>query len=119
MFRCELAGVALCYEASTERVVFVLLYPADIHLLDLILFLRAIDQMQQPLSYVSRKTDVVRLVPDHNEYLILNGVMNIITSRNNASISIFGDGFLWKNEYPWCIIEVKIPHNSNIDKHSI
>ncbi|KAF0759906.1 Uncharacterized protein FWK35_00009131 [Aphis craccivora] len=36
---------------------------------------------------------------------ILNEV--IITSRNNASISNFGDGFRRKSEYPWCIIEVK------------
>ncbi|KAE9541255.1 hypothetical protein AGLY_004500, partial [Aphis glycines] len=44
---------------------------------------------------------------------ILNGVMNdecidftmIITSRNNASISNFRDGFRWQSEYPWCIIE--------------
>ncbi|KAE9536588.1 hypothetical protein AGLY_006990 [Aphis glycines] len=33
-----------------------------------------------------------------------------ITSRNNASISNFGDGFRWKSEYPWCIIEVKSKH---------
>ncbi|KAF0712660.1 Uncharacterized protein FWK35_00032811 [Aphis craccivora] len=31
-----------------------------------------------------------------------------ITSRKNATISNFGDGFRWKSEYPWCIIEVKI-----------
>ncbi|KAE9543359.1 hypothetical protein AGLY_002159 [Aphis glycines] len=31
----------------------------------------------------------------------------IITSRNNASNSNFGGGFRWKNEYPWCIIQVK------------
>ncbi|KAF0771763.1 Uncharacterized protein FWK35_00020441 [Aphis craccivora] len=30
-----------------------------------------------------------------------------ITSRNNAPISNFGDGFRCKSEYPWCIIEVK------------
>ncbi|KAF0740841.1 Uncharacterized protein FWK35_00033344 [Aphis craccivora] len=30
-----------------------------------------------------------------------------ITSRNNASISNFGCGFHWQDEYPWCIIEVK------------
>ncbi|KAF0766241.1 Uncharacterized protein FWK35_00003309, partial [Aphis craccivora] len=30
-----------------------------------------------------------------------------ITSRNNAPISNFGGGFRCKNEYPWCIIEVK------------
>ncbi|KAF0765106.1 Uncharacterized protein FWK35_00011400, partial [Aphis craccivora] len=30
-----------------------------------------------------------------------------ITSRNNAPISNYGGGFLCKNEYPWCIIEVK------------
>ncbi|KAF0770602.1 Uncharacterized protein FWK35_00013609 [Aphis craccivora] len=34
----------------------------------------------------------------------------IITSRNNASISNFGDGFRWKSEFPWCIIEVKSKH---------
>ncbi|KAE9529779.1 hypothetical protein AGLY_011875 [Aphis glycines] len=32
----------------------------------------------------------------------------IITSRNNASIPNFGGGFRWKNEYSWCIIEVKM-----------
>ncbi|KAF0764143.1 Uncharacterized protein FWK35_00011098, partial [Aphis craccivora] len=31
----------------------------------------------------------------------------IITSRNNAPISNFRDGFRWKSEYPWCIIEFK------------
>ncbi|KAF0760909.1 Uncharacterized protein FWK35_00009786 [Aphis craccivora] len=31
----------------------------------------------------------------------------IITSRNNAPISNYGGGFRCKNEYPWCIIEVK------------
>ncbi|KAF0697785.1 Uncharacterized protein FWK35_00036475, partial [Aphis craccivora] len=31
----------------------------------------------------------------------------IITSRNNAPISIYGGGFRCKSEYPWCIIEVK------------
>ncbi|KAE9526885.1 hypothetical protein AGLY_013533 [Aphis glycines] len=30
--------------------------------------------------------------------------------RNNTSISNFGSGFRWKNEYPWCIIEVKSKH---------
>ncbi|KAF0759164.1 Uncharacterized protein FWK35_00031853 [Aphis craccivora] len=30
-----------------------------------------------------------------------------ITSRNNAPISNYGDGFRCKSEYPWCIIEVK------------
>ncbi|KAF0718680.1 Uncharacterized protein FWK35_00028554, partial [Aphis craccivora] len=30
-----------------------------------------------------------------------------ITSQNNASISNFGDGFRWQNEYPWFIKEVK------------
>ncbi|KAF0769124.1 Uncharacterized protein FWK35_00008927 [Aphis craccivora] len=33
-----------------------------------------------------------------------------ITSRNNTSISNFGGGFRWKSEYPWCIIEVKVPY---------
>ncbi|KAF0774142.1 Uncharacterized protein FWK35_00001988 [Aphis craccivora] len=36
----------------------------------------------------------------------------IITSKNNASISNFEGGFLWKSEYPWCIIEVKRFSNS-------
>ncbi|KAF0754502.1 Uncharacterized protein FWK35_00011000 [Aphis craccivora] len=31
-----------------------------------------------------------------------------ITCQNNASISNFRSGFRWQNEYPWCIIEVKI-----------
>ncbi|KAF0755216.1 Uncharacterized protein FWK35_00015398, partial [Aphis craccivora] len=31
-----------------------------------------------------------------------------ITSRNIAVISNFGDGFRYKSEYPWCIIEVKV-----------
>ncbi|KAF0761263.1 Uncharacterized protein FWK35_00021150 [Aphis craccivora] len=31
----------------------------------------------------------------------------IITSRNNAPISNYGDGFRCKNEYTWCIIQVK------------
>ncbi|KAF0758418.1 Uncharacterized protein FWK35_00019399 [Aphis craccivora] len=31
----------------------------------------------------------------------------IITSRNNAPISNYGDSFRCKSEYPWCIIEVK------------
>ncbi|KAF0770706.1 Uncharacterized protein FWK35_00004742 [Aphis craccivora] len=31
----------------------------------------------------------------------------IITSRNNAPISNYGGGFRCKNEYLWCIIEVK------------
>ncbi|KAE9530455.1 hypothetical protein AGLY_010917 [Aphis glycines] len=34
----------------------------------------------------------------------------IITNRNNASISNFGGGFRWKNEYLWCIIELLINH---------
>ncbi|KAF0772076.1 Uncharacterized protein FWK35_00012372 [Aphis craccivora] len=29
------------------------------------------------------------------------------TSQNNAPISNFGGGVRYKNEYPWCIIEVK------------
>ncbi|KAF0754487.1 Uncharacterized protein FWK35_00032525, partial [Aphis craccivora] len=29
----------------------------------------------------------------------------IITSRNNAPISNYGDGFRCKSEYYWCIIE--------------
>ncbi|KAF0764144.1 Uncharacterized protein FWK35_00010436, partial [Aphis craccivora] len=29
----------------------------------------------------------------------------IITSRNNAPISNYGNGFQCKSEYPWCIIE--------------
>ncbi|KAF0749428.1 Uncharacterized protein FWK35_00020768 [Aphis craccivora] len=33
-----------------------------------------------------------------------------ITSRNNASILNFGDGFRWKSEYPWYIIEIKSKH---------
>ncbi|KAF0773781.1 Uncharacterized protein FWK35_00000057 [Aphis craccivora] len=37
-------------------------------------------------------------------------MMFVITSRNNASISNFGGGFRWQNEYPWCIIEVKSNH---------
>ncbi|KAF0773004.1 Uncharacterized protein FWK35_00001746 [Aphis craccivora] len=41
---------------------------------------------------------------------ILSGAMNHITSRNNALISNFGDGFRWKSEYLWCIIEVKGKH---------
>ncbi|KAE9525190.1 hypothetical protein AGLY_014434 [Aphis glycines] len=28
--------------------------------------------------------------------------------RNNALISNFKSGFRWKNEYPWCIIQVKM-----------
>ncbi|KAF0747153.1 Uncharacterized protein FWK35_00029262 [Aphis craccivora] len=32
----------------------------------------------------------------------------IITSRNNAPISNYGDSFQCKSGYPWCIIEVKI-----------
>ncbi|KAF0766972.1 Uncharacterized protein FWK35_00019262 [Aphis craccivora] len=40
----------------------------------------------------------------------------IITSRNNASISNFGDGFRWQNEYPWSIIEVKSKHSPTVFK---
>ncbi|KAF0724589.1 Uncharacterized protein FWK35_00020305 [Aphis craccivora] len=32
----------------------------------------------------------------------------IIISRNNASISNFGGGFRWKNEYPWCKFSKKL-----------
>ncbi|KAF0768936.1 Uncharacterized protein FWK35_00004173 [Aphis craccivora] len=39
-----------------------------------------------------------------------------ITSRKNASISSFGGGFRWKNEYPWCIIEVKSKHSTTVFK---
>ncbi|KAF0687265.1 Uncharacterized protein FWK35_00034332 [Aphis craccivora] len=39
-----------------------------------------------------------------------------ITSRNNASISIFGGSFRWKSEYPWCIIEVKSKHFPTVFK---
>ncbi|KAF0755023.1 Uncharacterized protein FWK35_00007090, partial [Aphis craccivora] len=34
----------------------------------------------------------------------------IITSQNNVPISNYGGGFRCKNEYPWCIIEVKSIH---------
>ncbi|KAF0765986.1 Uncharacterized protein FWK35_00005991 [Aphis craccivora] len=40
-----------------------------------------------------------------------------ITSRNNASISNFGDGFRWKSQYPWCIIEVKISYGFFLFSH--
>ncbi|KAF0713237.1 Uncharacterized protein FWK35_00031613, partial [Aphis craccivora] len=52
--------------------------------------------------------------PNRFFYMLLNfqKILTIfdylsITSRNNAPISNFGDGFRYKNEYPWCIIKVK------------
>ncbi|KAF0772476.1 Uncharacterized protein FWK35_00006581 [Aphis craccivora] len=39
-----------------------------------------------------------------------------IASRNNAPISNFGVGFRWKNEYDWCIIEVKSKHFPTVFK---
>ncbi len=42
--------------------------------------------------------------------------MHSITSRNNASISNFGGGYRWQNEYPWCIVEVKSKHFPTIFK---
>ncbi|KAF0760913.1 putative cytochrome P450 6a13 [Aphis craccivora] len=46
----------------------------------------------------------------HYMGMVIKGKMNHITSRNNAPISNYGGGFRWKNEYPWCIIEVKSKH---------
>ncbi|KAF0755766.1 Uncharacterized protein FWK35_00009770 [Aphis craccivora] len=39
-----------------------------------------------------------------------------ITSRYNASISNYGDGFRGKSKYPWYIIEVKSKHFPTIYK---
>ncbi|KAF0762272.1 Uncharacterized protein FWK35_00002811 [Aphis craccivora] len=46
-----------------------------------------------------------RLVNNHSERSeeCIDFTM-IITSRNNAPISNYGDGFRCKSEYPWCII---------------
>ncbi|KAF0767858.1 Uncharacterized protein FWK35_00020014 [Aphis craccivora] len=43
-------------------------------------------------------------------------MMCVITSRNNAPISNFGDGFRCKSEYPWCFIEDKVSFQKNREK---
>ncbi|KAF0763583.1 Uncharacterized protein FWK35_00026345 [Aphis craccivora] len=39
-----------------------------------------------------------------------------ITSQNNFPISNFGGGFRCKNEYHWCIVEVKSEHFPTVFK---
>ncbi|KAF0757486.1 Uncharacterized protein FWK35_00009497 [Aphis craccivora] len=61
--------------------------------------------------------------PSHTRYFHINSIIDsersdecidftmVIPCRSNASLfSKFGDGFRWKIEHPWCIIEVKSKH---------
>ncbi|KAF0759561.1 Uncharacterized protein FWK35_00028622 [Aphis craccivora] len=52
---------------------------------------------------------------NYNDVCIFVSVYSI-TCRNNASVSNFVGGFRWKNEYPWCIIEVKSEHSPTVFK---
>ncbi|KAF0734273.1 Uncharacterized protein FWK35_00034448, partial [Aphis craccivora] len=43
-------------------------------------------------------------------FLCLCTLYSITSRNNNAPISNFEGGFRCKNEYPWCIIDIKSKH---------
>ncbi|KAF0732493.1 Uncharacterized protein FWK35_00021693 [Aphis craccivora] len=74
-----------------------------------------IEQYQQPFTHF-RQIDIITISSEQSDECIDFTMMCVcfffvsvysITSVNNAPISNYGGGFRCKEEYPWCIIEVK------------